>query len=380
MKQYIKNLWLLMIPLLVLGSLITSCETEDEIVGEPAIHYVRVTDPDASDSLLVAGSLGNLVAIMGENLGSVRHLWFNDQKAALEPTYITNTSILTNIPNRPPNVKTDIMTLVFNNGDTLKYPFEVAIGAPIANLQSAYALDGEELIIEGDFFFEPITVTFAGGTEAEIVSLDQTEIVVIVPEGVTPGPLTVTTNFGTAETANHFRENRYVFADLNGDPAPEGWWHGQQYTVAKDAVIPNIDGGFIRIEQDFADGQWFEMLVGPANSNMATHNIPDDAIVNPSLYNLQFEINTLEPFLAGTNMKLYIGNDMAGERASLFYEWKPALHTEGEWQTVTIPLESILNITKPSVNPEGYGVSFWFQGGVPMVADFAVDNFRVTPK
>ena len=370
-----------MIPMLVFGSLMSACEKDEEVVGgEPVIDYVRVTDPDASDSLLVAGSLGNLVAIVGENLGNVRHLWFNDRKAALEPTYITNTTILTNIPNVPPTEKTDIMTLVFDNGDTLKYPFEVAIGAPVANLKSAYAQEGEELIIEGNFFFDPITVTFADGTEAEIVSLEQEEIRVLVPEGAAPGPLTITTNFGSVETSNHFRENRYVFADFNGDPVPEGWWHGQQYIVAKDADVPNIDGGFIRIKQDFADGQWFEMLVAPANSNIATANIPDDAILNPSLYNLQFEINTVEPLVEGTNMKFYIGNDMAGERASLFYEWKPAIDTEGEWETVTIPLENILNITKPSVNPEGYGVSIWFQGGVPMAADFAVDNFRVTPK
>ena len=370
-----------MIPLLTLGSLMTACEKDDdEVMGEPAIHYVRVTNPEASDSLLVAGSLGDLVAIMGENLRSVRHLWFNDQKAALEPTYITNRSILVTIPNRPPNVKTDLMTLVFNNGDTIRYPFEIKIGAPVANLQSTYALDGEELTIVGNFFFDPITVTFADGQEAEIVYLDQNEVTVIVPQGAASGPVAVTTNFGSTVTPTNFRENRFVFADLNGNPAPSGWWHGHQYTVAKDADVPNIDGSFIRIKQDFADGQWFEYLVAPASSNMATTNIPDDAILNPSNYNLQFEINTQEP-LVDPNMRFYIGNDMAGERGDMNFSWTPGtIDTQGKWSTVTIPLENIISISKPALNADGYGVSFWFWGGAPTVADLAFDNFRVTPK
>ena len=132
MKKNIKNTWLLIIPLLVLGSIMTACERNDEAMGggEPRIDYVRVTNPAAGDSLLVGAPLGNLIAIVGENLGTTKHLWFNDQKAALEPTYVTNKTILVNVPNRAPNVVKNEMILVFANGDTLIHPFEVTISAP----------------------------------------------------------------------------------------------------------------------------------------------------------------------------------------------------------------------------------------------------------
>ena len=43
--------------------------------GEPRITYVRITNPNSSDSLLVAAPQGKLIAIMGENLGEAVEIW-----------------------------------------------------------------------------------------------------------------------------------------------------------------------------------------------------------------------------------------------------------------------------------------------------------------
>src|SRR5687768_10275318 len=95
MKSINKTLLLLLMAIATIATY-TSCTKEDS--GEPRIKYVRITRPESSDSLLVGAGQGQLVAIIGENLGDVREIWFNDHAASLNPTYITNTSILVNVP------------------------------------------------------------------------------------------------------------------------------------------------------------------------------------------------------------------------------------------------------------------------------------------
>src|SRR5690606_19335078 len=94
---------------LLLGMLITagiigifnSCE-KDDAEGTPSISYVRITSPESSDSLLASAGQGQLIAIVGNNLANTIEIWFNDQRALLTPTYITNTSILVAVPSQIP--------------------------------------------------------------------------------------------------------------------------------------------------------------------------------------------------------------------------------------------------------------------------------------
>lgn len=68
--------------LAVVGLGLTSCEDEPdkyEITGgTPSISYIRPVDVAAKDSLLVEGSLGNSICIVGNNLRSITKLLFND--------------------------------------------------------------------------------------------------------------------------------------------------------------------------------------------------------------------------------------------------------------------------------------------------------------
>ncbi|KAA3631909.1 MAG: hypothetical protein DWQ02_15635, partial [Bacteroidetes bacterium] len=97
-----KKLSLFAFLLLALGYLTTSCLKEDDDtvidpnadIGNPEVHYIRSTDPAAADSLIVSAFMGSLVAIVGEDLGYTVEIWFNDQQAALTPTYVTDKTIL----------------------------------------------------------------------------------------------------------------------------------------------------------------------------------------------------------------------------------------------------------------------------------------------
>src|SRR5688500_8321911 len=116
---------------IAVGSLFTACKKDAD--GEPKISYVRVTEPASSDSLLIGAAQGKLIAIMGENLGGAVEMWFNDQPASLNPTFITNTSILVNVPSQIPLAINNKLTILFKNGKTLLYDFAVQISKPAVN-------------------------------------------------------------------------------------------------------------------------------------------------------------------------------------------------------------------------------------------------------
>lgn len=384
MKLNYKSLLFLFFAFATAG-IFSACSDDDDNApngGRPIVQYVRVTTPDASDSLVVAAGQGAVIAIIGQNLQDAREVWFNDQQAVLQPTYITNTSIITGVPAEIPLEITNQMKIVFANGDSLLHDFEVDISEPrVDAMVSEYVPTGEIATITGNFFYAPVTVTFTGGVEGEVVSIseDADAIEVIVPEGAEPGPITVTTSFGETESEFWFRDNRNIIASF--DETTEGLWHGPDFIRASDPVIPNINGNFIRVNRQLGEGAWFEMYVGGPESDIAkeTQNIPQAAFENPGAYALKFEINTLAT-LTGAAIRMYIGQDVGGERGETYYIWRPNVNTNEQWETVSIPWEDIYTANNEfAYNPNGYGVSFHFSGGLPVNANFAIDNMRVVP-
>ncbi|MES2649343.1 MAG: glycan-binding surface protein [Bacteroidota bacterium] len=356
-----------------------SCK-KDDFTGTPVIKYVRITSPLSSDSLLIGAGQGQLIAIMGENLQSTVAVWFNDQKAALTTTYITNTSILVSVPNPIPNVVSNKVKLLFSNGDSLLYDFVVQISKPVvSSMLSEFVNEGSIAIIRGDFFYPPLSVMFEGGVTGEIEAITATEIQVKVPAGAQPGPVTVTTNFGSTTSDFWFRDNRNSF--INSDPY-EGWWNDSYVVKPSDVKAGDpvtISGNYIRVKKSIGEWSWNEIAGGPASA-MPVHskNIPDEAITKPADYNLKFEVNTLKPFNASI-IRINVGLNAEDNNA---YQWKPPYDTKGQWQTVVIPFEEVVAsyAVKPTVNPNGYWTRLLVQGPGVWDADISFDNFRVVPK
>ena len=373
----IKTLLILLVAVAIAG-IYTSCKKDDN-PAQPRIKYVRVTTPTSSDSLLVGAGQGRLIAIVGENLQDAIEVWFNDQRASLTSTYITNTTILVHVPNPIPLVITNKLKIVFKNGYELLYDFVVQISEPAVNsMVSEFVNDGDVATIRGDFFYEPLTVKFTGGVNGEIVSVKDQEIQVRVPAGAQPGQIIVKTNFGETKSNFWFRDSRNHFID--SDPY-EGWWNAS-YVVSNPGPTdpPKISGNYIRFTKQVGAWSWSELAGGPASA-MPVHskNIPDAAILKPEDYNLKFEVNTIKPYngnVVKINVAL-INEDNNG------YKWNPPFDTKGQWQTVTIPLTEVFAdyATKPVVNAGGY----WSRiviGNAPgdWNADIAFDNLRVVPK
>jgi hypothetical protein len=362
-------------------AVVVSCSDDDlPNNGKPKVSYVRVTDPAASDSMVVAAGQGQMLAIMGENLQGARELWINDQRATLSPTFITSKSIITRVPSQIPEVITNEMKIIFADGESLIYDFAVDISEPlISYMKSEFVNAGDLAVITGNYFYEPLTVTFTGGVTGEIVTVEDELLEVRVPDGAEPGPITITTNFGATESDFWFRDNRNIIASFDGTTA--GLWHGPNYIVSSDDDIPVINGKFIRMKRDLGAWGWFELYVGPSNSDAALElkNIPEEAFTRPEEYSLKFELNTLKS-LTGAAIHMYIGPDMAGERGGTNYNWQPNINTEGQWETIVIPWEDVYTANKQfPYNPDGYGISIHFSGASPVTGDFGLDNMRVVP-
>ena len=168
MKTLIKYLYLFIVPMILAGALLSSCDDDDAVEngGEPVVYYVRITSPESSDSLLTQAFLGNLVAIMGDNLADARQVYFNDKEAVLTPTFVTGTSILVRVPNEAPVDINNKIKIVFNNGTELLYDFIVSIPPPeILYMDLEYVPDGETAYINGLYFFDvtPVEVEFSDG-------------------------------------------------------------------------------------------------------------------------------------------------------------------------------------------------------------------------
>ena len=187
----------ILLVILFTGMLFQACDKDDLGGGMPEVMYVRITDAAKSDSLVTHAFMGSTVAIIGQNLQDVDEIWFNDQKAFVNFSFVTGTSIIVTIPNVIPATVNNLMLLINSNKtDTLKYPFGVDVPPPfLSGMLCEYVDDGETAVIQGNFFIDdpgsPLKVFFPGNLEGTVQSVSLNKVEVIVPQGAGVGPIQV---------------------------------------------------------------------------------------------------------------------------------------------------------------------------------------------
>ncbi len=378
-----------------------SCEEEVErSSGTPMIKYVRLTDPDKSDSLLVSAFLGNTVALMGENLTNVKEVWFNDQQARLNTSYVTNQTIIVTIPSDIPEIVSNMITLVTYKSDEVTYDFKVKVPAPAPNsMLCEFVEDGEEAVIQGNYFIDdtnvPLQVFFAGNIEAEIadISDDYTELTVVVPEGAGVGPVTVKSIYGTTRSSFYFRDDRNIFLNWD-DFSFDGWG---KHTVASE---DGLDGNYVHFTGTFSYG-WHETMTFLLSNKDA--GLGSDPYYTGDLSSaaLKFEINSGTDWTYGAMQFVFAKYD-EGTSNGYFQDgqhpspcWEPwsssgTFKTDG-WQTVTIPLSQFkytdtggeCDVTLTNDMLCGF-YCFILNGrsvlsDVSCEIDIKMDNFRIVP-
>lgn len=411
MKIYILNI----LTFLTIFSF-SSCSDDDNGKngggGTPMVRYVRPCDATISDSLLVGAYLGERIAIIGENLTNVNKIYFNDQKAKLNPNFVTDNAIIITIPSGIPSEKKDLIKLYTNN-DSCYYSFETKVPAPTGkSMTCEYVADGEIAYIQGLYFVHenanPLRVTFPGDIDGEIISHDVNNIAVRVPQGAQSGPLTITSVYGSKESYFNFRDERNLILDFD-TLYPSGGYNYGWHAGAGYGTDNGISGQYLIFKGAMTDKTWDDSNFGYERWTYLPTD-PDFFNANKmEKYVLKFEVNIPDVWSSsalqviftgaadvwmnwdypsgGNPNNAYVSND-AFPRA-LWMPWTQASDktyaTDG-WITVTIPMTEFKynrNGGTAKLNPAGHysGITLFVNGGGVEGADcnptFHIDNVRV---
>ncbi len=424
-KIYTKGL--LFASLAVAGLTLSSCKDQPDKYevadGKPTVNYVRClssevhNNNDAADmhytngELVLEASPQSTLALIGENLRSVYELYFNDRKAILNTSYITDNTLIVDVPKDVPIMVTDKIYMITQSKDTVTYDFHVVIPSPVVTAMSCeYAKPGDRVKITGSYMVNdagvPLEVYFRNAQDQEIpatinsISDDFTSIEVTVPDDAAEGPLTVTSIYGTTYSSFYYKDTRGMLFDFDNGRTQQGW-HARTITSSE----KSLSGKYLVLGEGATmseDGAWddgnnsFEYWCGDWNT---PESYPDPEGIRlfdvvdfskPENLNLKFEMRipstnawaagamqiifapTSAVTLSGNSPDIY-GNEVAGANntffrtkaeggldipRALYRPWTAtgSFDTNDEWITVTIPIASSF-----VYNFDGSGLTFNLQ-------------------
>ncbi len=315
--------------------------------AQPTVKYIRYTDQELSDQLVTSGAMGETIAIIGENLEGVCKITFNGLDAKLNPTLVTPTTIIAEIPSSMPEDVTNEMVLTTKNGKETIVDFNVIIPSPvIKSISCEWAMVGTKATLTGDLFFAradgTIDVIFPGNIKAEVTSITNTSIEFIVPEGAAKGNIVVENDYGKGRSQFIYKDDSGIFVDTEN---PLSWNNWGQSDFATEG---GIDGQYIKLKGETGNWSW------PANNIQMFYIRPDGSSIvsegEVADYALRFEANVLS--WKGTNMLIWFDaapdemHNADGSAAQ--YHWRPYLTAPGQnyvtdgWITVTMPLSEFV--------------------------------------
>ena len=416
--------------LLIAGALafmgLSACTDEPDkymiASGKPEVHYIRSPYLATADSLLTGAYMGNTIAIIGDNLRSITRMFFNDKEAILNTSYITDHSILVNVPNSLPQVPTDKIYMITSAKDTVTYDFSVLIPKPeVSSMSCEFANPGEEATLYGDYFLDyenaPLSITMAGGVPVtDIKSIAKTSIVFTIPAGAEPGKITVTSKYGSSSSKFTYHDPGskgamlFDFDDDSDEALAKGmgWRSGN---IRNDEH--SLDGGYLYLgkttvngsdwkEDEYAFNYWpteennLSTLPSVAKLLAATKDVNDLALkfevqvpsASPwSSLGLQLIFTSLDYVSDSHKTNGYYGEN--GPCRGIWIPWAQTgpYDTADKWVTITMPIanfnkthlgaESDVKFTKDLI--KGFTI-FLYQGGVEGEAsapEFFIDNIRL---
>ena len=248
--------------LLGLELLVQACDSVDypdrfvQTSGVPKVDFVRYADKDV---VITQASMEELVCIVGDNLTSIHELYFNDQAAVLNTSYITAKTLLVAVPRTMPSVQTDKIYMITKDGQEVTYDFTVLPPVPkVTGMSLEWAQPGETVSIYGSYLFDPVEIEFPGADPVSAVAGDGSAVTVVVPEGAQPGKIKVTTASGTAQSVFQYKDSRGMLFDFDGLTGLDN--HGWNGHNSQDDDGTGISGRFFQFGdgETALDGSWEE--------------------------------------------------------------------------------------------------------------------------
>lgn len=436
--------WFFVAALAMMGCLMTACEDQPdkyEIAdGVPTLKYVRSPLPEEADSLLVGAYLGNTVCLVGDNLRSIYELYFNDQKATLNTSYMTDHTILVDIPKNIPEEVTNKIYMVTKSGAKVDFDFSVMVPAPVVSSMSCeYAPAGSEAVLYGDYFVDdpnvPLTISMPGDITVEgeqITSITKTAIKFIVPEGAVQGNIRVKSIYGTGQSVFQYKDTRNILFDWDGKYegalAAGNSWNGDNEKKGQIlASVPPVDGKYMVMgPATLSGGQWqtpgeYLMMYWPdpnaTEGCVPLYNLPqfkkmlEDYKIEELALKFEVYVPTSNPWMAeGMQIRFtsldevsmsnqtqdYIWNDDESHEEGkaprgVWVPWEEtgSYDTNNQWVTVTLKMSEFNKLVSGLASDTEFtqdrfaGLSIFLRGGgvdgkecEPIIC---MDNIRVVP-
>jgi hypothetical protein len=196
--------------------------------------YINTTPQVAGfDSVTTAGNLGNLYAIMGQNLGSVKEVDFNGLSAYFNPALGSDKTILVTIPQNTPSGsdKSNTITVITTHG-TATFKFIVLAPPPTISDVSDYNwYAGSQITLTGIGFASVTAVKLSGtGDACTIVSKTDSVLTLTMPTSTANrANLVFTYGSGTVTSSQEFvdLDNAYqIFTDDFQNSWGDASWSG----------------------------------------------------------------------------------------------------------------------------------------------------------
>ena len=396
--------------------------------GVPVVQYVRYADRDV---LIEQAYMGEVVCFVGQNLCSVRELFFNDQKAVLNTSFITENTLVAAVPGNLPKEKTDKVYMITKGQDTVSVDFKVMLPAPqIKSMSCEFQQPGTDVTIYGNYFVDPMTITFEDGNGATVTSfknLSMTEVTFTIPENAKPGKVRIQTESGLARSPfSYYDFCGGLITDFDGttDIVPQGWnFSGTysseggilgNYVELKSAAAMTPDGAWNEdFKIDFWAGNWngdpMSITSGPGTPIC---NIIDFTDFKNMALKFELFIPSSNPWMAGAMQLIFCSSDRAANDSwqnntfvhssatdggldlcrGLYRPWEAtgSFDTGDKWITVTVPFSEFTYNSDgtagavPLAKPEDFAtfVIWPWSGGVngaECTPVFRIDNLRAVP-
>lgn len=430
--------WFFVAALAMMGCLMTACEDQPdkyEIAdGVPTLKYVRSPLPEEADSLLVGAYLGNTVCLVGDNLRSIYELYFNDQKATLNTSYMTDHTILVDIPKNIPEEVTNKIYMVTKSGAKVDFDFNVMVPAPVVSSMSCeYAPAGSEAVLYGDYFVDdpnvPLTISMPGDITVEgeqITSITKTAVKFIVPVGAMQGNIRVKSIYGTGQSVFQYKDTRNILFDWDGNyegalAAGNSWSGDNEKKGQILPSVPSVDGKYMVMgPATLSGGQWqtpgeYLMMYWPdpnaTEGCVPLYNLPqfkkmlEDYKIEELALKFEVYVPASNPWMAeGMQIQFTSLDEVSMENQNNDYVygegkeprgvWVPweetgSYDTGNQWVTVTLKMSEFNKqvsgvVSETELTKEKLaGLSIFLRGGgvdgkecEPIIC---IDNIRVVP-
>lgn len=393
---------------LLAGSSFVACDDQPDKFemtdGVPTVKYVRVTDPNKADSLLTGAFLQNTICLVGDNLRSIHEMYFNDQKAILNTSLITDHTLIVSIPKNIPTTVTDKIYMITRDGETVEYDFNVKVPNPVvSSMNNEWAKAGSEAVLYGQYFVDdannPIQIIMPGNIPVphdNIVSVTQNEVRFVVPQEASDatGQIDVRTMYGLGRSAFHFHDVRGMMFDFD-DLSPlrtvgQGWADvpaiEDEYSLCGNYVQLGDGQTEISDEDSWKDKLYFlEYWAGTWGQGFPSYGqgmLLSDLVDFSDWQNMSIKFEMSIPksnpwksidmqvlfaspeqlSLDNASWNFFHGGDLTGDEKAkamspraIYRPWlnSGSYDTNDEWVTVTIPLASFIYDyeAKPTANP-----------------------------